>query len=158
MPLMKQIIRLALVVTILGGFALIQGCKKSSGPGESVEDIQLGKLIKTWRTSSVSLDGVDQPDYSDFTLTIAGVPGAATFGYTASGGPSTRSWPGQGTWKFGDIPETQIIRDPDSGDEIELTYSVSETQLQIEFDFSGSGFPGGRTSNVNGNWVFNLVP
>lgn len=158
MPLMKQITKITLVAVVLGGFLLIQGCKKDSGPGESVEDVQLAKLSKTWRFSSVTLDGVDQDGYNNFVLIISGTPGSSSFGYNANGRPSTSPWPSSGPWKFGDIPETQIIRDPDTGDELDITYSVSDTQLQLTFNFSGTGFPGGRTTNVNGSWVFNLVP
>jgi len=157
MPLMKQITKITLVAMVLGGFLLIQGCKKDSGPGESVEDVQLAKLSKTWRFSSVTLDATDQDGYDNFTLTISGTAGNTSFGYTAGGRPSTSPWPSSGTWSFGGTPETQIIRDPGTGDELAITYSVSDTQLQITFNFSGTGYPG-RTSNVNGQWVFNLVP
>ncbi|MCB0491122.1 MAG: hypothetical protein KDC93_01775 [Cyclobacteriaceae bacterium] len=151
---MKQIGKFALLGVVFGILLVSQGCKKSSGPGETVEDIQLGKLSKTWNATSVKLDNVDQTDYDNFALTISGTAGSTTFGYSAAGRPTTLSpWLSSGQWKFGASPETQIIRDPDTGDELDMTYSVTDTQLQITFTFTGDGYPG-RVSNVKGQWVF----
>lgn len=157
---MKQVgitIRVATVCTFLSVLALISGCKDKGGPGESVEDAQLGKLAKAWTASSVTLDGVAQSDYANFVLTISGTPGNTTFTYSCAGRPSTSPWPSNGNWSFGATPETQIVRDPGTSDELALTYSVSDSQLQLTFAFSGTGYPG-RTSNVNGQWVFTFTP
>lgn len=144
------------MVIVFAVFLLSQGCKPDPDPGESIEDQQLAKLSKTWAFSSVQLDGVDQTGYDNFSLTISGTAGNSSFGYSVSGSPTPNPWPASGTWSFGATPETQIVRDPGTADELDLTYSVSATQLQITFNFSGSGYPGGRTSNVNGQWVFVL--
>lgn len=153
---MKSTVKAILMGAVFAIFLISQGCKKDSGPGETIEDIQLGKLSKTWSFSSVQLDGVDQTGYDNFSLTISGTAGNTSFGYSVSGSPTPNPWPASGTWSFGATPETQIVRDPGTADELDLTYSVSATQLQITFNFSGSGYPGGRTSNVNGQWVFVL--
>ncbi|MBZ0247959.1 MAG: hypothetical protein K8H85_18585 [Cyclobacteriaceae bacterium] len=151
---MKQIGKLMLLGVVFGILLVSQGCKKDSGPGETVEDIQLRKLSKTWNATSVKLDNVDQTDYDNFALTISGTAGSPTFGYSVTGRPTTLSpWLSSGQWKFGASPETQIVRDPDTGDELNLTYSVTDTQLQITFTFTGDGYPG-RISNVKGQWVF----
>lgn len=154
---MKQIGKIIMTGLVLSAFILMSGCKKSSGPGESVQDIQLGKLSKSWKFSSVTLDDVAQTGYDNFVLTISGTAGNTTFTYSCAGRPSTSPWPSNGNWSFGASPETQIIRDPGTGDELNITYSVTDSQLQITFAFSGTGYPG-RTSNVNGQWVFTLVP
>ncbi len=151
----------ASVFGILVGFLALQSCKKDDGPGQSIEDIQLGKLQKTWTTTSVTLDGTVQDatnnaDYSNFTLTLSGTAGATSFGYSAAGRPALSPWPPSGNWSFGASPETQIIRDPGTGDELAITYSVTDTQLQITFTFSGAGYPA-RTSNVKGQWVFTFA-
>lgn len=143
-----------LLGVVFGILLVSQGCKKDSGPGETVEDIQLRKLSKTWNATSVKLDNLDQTDYDNFALTISGTAGSPTFGYSVTGRPTTLSpWLSSGQWKFGASPETQIVRDPDTGDELNLTYSVTDTQLQITFTFTGDGYPG-RISNVKGQWVF----
>lgn len=151
--MMKSMKRVFLLVVIVSGLALLQGCKKDSGPGESTEDIQLGKLSKTWKATAVTLDGTDQTGYENFSLTISGTAGSTSFGYSTAGRPSLSPWPSSGTWAFGDSPETQIIRDPGTGDELGITYSVTDTELQITFTFSGTGYPA-RTNNVKGQWVF----
>ncbi|HNP08057.1 MAG TPA: hypothetical protein PKN99_10545 [Cyclobacteriaceae bacterium] len=151
---MKQIGKLMLLGVVFGILLVSQGCKKDSGPGETVEDIQLRKLSKTWNATSVKLDNLDQTDYDNFALTISGTAGSPTFGYSVTGRPTTLSpWLSSGQWKFGASPETQIVRDPDTGDELNMTYSVTDTQLQITFTFTGDGYPG-RISNVKGQWVF----
>jgi hypothetical protein len=156
---MKHIVKVILLGVIFGVFLMSQGCKKDKGPGESIEDIQLGKLSKTWIFTSVELDGQAQTGYDNFALTISGTAGNTSFGYSVNGRPATSPWPASGAWSFGVVPETQIVRDPDStNDRLDLTYSVSDTQLQITFNFTGTGYPGGRTNNVNGQWVFTLNP
>ncbi len=138
---------------VFGILLVSQGCKKKSGPGETVEDIQLKKLSKTWSATSVKLDNVDQTGYDNFALTISGTAGSTTFGYSVTGRPTLSPWLSSGDWKFGASPETQIIRDPNTGDELDMTYSVTDTQLEINFNFTGEGY-GGRVSNVGGQWVF----
>ncbi|HOO10860.1 MAG TPA: hypothetical protein PKW06_13040 [Cyclobacteriaceae bacterium] len=151
---MKQTGKLIMMGVVFAALLASQGCKKKSGPGETVEDIQLAKLSKTWNATSVELDNVAQTGYDNFALTISGTAGTSLFGYKADGRPTTLSpWLSSGQWKFGASPETQIIRDPDTADELDLTYSVTDTQLQITFTFNGDGYPG-RVSNVKGQWVF----
>jgi len=151
---MKQIGKLFILGVVFGALLISQGCKKSTGPGETIEDVQLGKLSKKWTKNTVTLDGVDQTGYDNFTLTISGTAGNTSFGYKAEGRPQLSSWPSDGTWKFGATPETTIVRDPDTQDALNVTYSVTETQLQITYTFSGAGYQGGRTAKVNGVWVF----
>ncbi len=157
---MKHAVKVILIGILFSVFLASQGCKKKDDPEPSIEDKQLSLLSKTWTfgpSSSVQLDGVDQPGYTNFSLTILGTPGEGGGGYSVSGSPTPNPWPSSGTWSFGAVPETQIIRDPlSTADKLDLTYSVSTTQLQITFNFSGTGYPGGRTSNVNGQWVFIL--
>ncbi|MBX2942171.1 MAG: hypothetical protein KF860_07480 [Cyclobacteriaceae bacterium] len=150
---MKQIGKLITMGVFFGILLITQGCKKDSGPGETVEDVQLKKLSKTWNVTSVKLDNLDQTGYDNFALTLSGTAGSTSFGYSVAGRPALGPWLSSGQWKFGAIPETQIIRDPDTGDELDMTYSVTDTQLQILFTFIGDGYQG-RVSNVKGQWVF----
>jgi len=152
---MKQIGQIILLGPVFCLLFISQGCKKEKGPGQSIEDIQLGKLSKTWTMtpSSVTLDGTVQPGYDNFTLTLSGTAGSTSFGYSTAGRPTTSPWPSSGNWSFGTTPETEIIRDPNTQDVLNMTYSVTDTQLQIIFNFTGAGYPG-RISNVNGQWIF----
>lgn len=142
-------------VLFIGMTFLFSDCKKSSGPGQSPQDAQLVKLSKTWKvtgTNDVTLDGTPQTGYSSFTLTVNGTAGQTTFGYTTGGRPPLSPWAGSGTFTFGSDFATQLTRD----DGLALTYSVSDTQLQMTFNYTGNGFS--RTNNVKGNWVFTLHP
>jgi len=129
------------------------GLSKSFATTIGIEDLQLEKLSKTWSATSVKLDNVDQAGYDNFALTISGTAGSSSFGYSVTGRPPLSPWPSTGQWKYGVSPETQIIRDPSTGDELDITYSVTNSQLQIIFTFTGDGYQG-RISNVKGQWIF----
>jgi len=142
---------LGLVVVLL----TYSGCGGKSDPEPSVTEVQLGKLSKTWKINTVTLDGIDRTaDYSSFQLVLSGVATATSFDYTTSGRPALSPWKASGKWEFGTTPETQIIRDKGTGaDELNMTYAVTESTLSITFGFSGSGYSA-RTSVVKGNWIF----
>ena len=132
------------------------GCPPNPGPGESITDIQLGKLVKTWKINTVSLDGADKTtDYSSFQLILSGTKGTTSFGYSTSGRPALSPWKSSGTWEFGSSVETQVIRDKGTADELAVTYAVTESTLQVTFTFNGDGYTG-RTGVVKGQWIFNF--
>ena len=147
----------ALLVTLL----TYSGCSDKAAPPVSVKDTQLKALSKTWKCTAATLQSTAQPVYvPNFTLTISGTPGNATFGYTTTGRPpglKSSPWPASGTFTFGTDPSTQINRDdltpPPNSVPLPVTYSVSSTQLQLTFQYGGPGFDG-RTGAVTGQWVF----
>ena len=149
MKLTAKIFVLLLLSTALLTF---NGCNKKPTPAPSDEEVQLGKLSKTWKATSVKKDGVDQTGYTAFTLKIEGVVGAASFTYKADGRPSLSPWPASGNWNFDTDPLTSILRDKGTADELKMTYTVTETTLQLTYTFNGAGFSG-RTNNVKGQWV-----
>jgi hypothetical protein len=141
---------LGLVVALL----TYSSCKDDKPTPEPITDVQLGKLAKTWKVDAVTLDGVDKKaDYTAFQLVMSGTKGNTSFGYTTSGRPSLSPWKSSGTWEFGTAPETQIIRDKGTADELPMTYAVTETTLSITFTFNGAGYTA-RTGVVKGQWVF----
>jgi hypothetical protein len=147
---MKLTIQLLSMGVVLCGLVALQSCDKKNGPGESIEDQQLIKLSKTWTVTSVTLDGLDKTtDYANFVLTISGTAGSPPFGFSTSGAPSPSPWPSSGNWTFGTSPTTELIRD----DEVVITYSVTDTVLQLSFSYNGDGFLG-RTNSVTGPWIF----
>lgn len=130
----------------------LSGCKKPDPTPPTPEEEQLAKLSQTWKIKEAKLDGVVK-DYTGFTLTINGTPGAPDFGYTTTRpAGSTTPWPSGGRWTFGADPLSDIIRDP-GPDKVDMKYSVTETQLQVSFNFTGTGY-NARTSVVKGAWVF----
>jgi hypothetical protein len=161
---MKILFKSAIVVMALATLLTYSGCDPG-GPGEpTVEEVQLSKLSGTWivsaaeATTDVKLNAVSQKtDYNSFELTLTGTPGAKTFSYTTTGRPAKLNpWPSSGDWRFGANPETTVIRDPDDDtDKLEMTYTVSDTQLEITFTFAGAGYS--RTKQVQGTWVFTMV-
>lgn len=151
MKAFKVLSLLGLVVVLL----TYSGCGGGSDPEPSVTEVQLGKLSKTWKINTVTLDGVDRTaDYSAFQLVLSGSAAATSFDYTTSGRPALSPWKASGKWEFGTTPETQIIRDKGTGaDELNLTYAVTESTLSITFRFNGDGYTA-RTSVVKGDWIF----
>jgi hypothetical protein len=130
------------------------GCKSKNDDPEPVTSIQLTKLTKTWKLIEVTVDGTTKKsDYLSFELVIDGVKGNDLFSYSVVARPSLSPWPQSGSWSFGTNPESEIVRDPDTDDEITMQYEVTENTLQISFEFSGEGYAS-RTRDVGGEWVF----
>ena len=152
---MKVTRRIFSLIAVFAGLLLYSSCNKNETPQPSTEEVQMGKLAKTWKIDIVTLDGVTKTtDYANFQLTLSGTATSPPYAYTTTGRPALSPWLSSGTWVFGDNAETQIIRDKGTADELATTYSVSDTKLQITFTFSGSGYPGGRVANVQGNWIY----
>ena len=145
---------------LLMTLTIFSACKKSSTTPPSIQETQLAKLTKTWTLSSVTLDGVNKKDannYNNFKLTFSGTYNdanpTASYSYSVSGRPALSAWPANGDFKFGSSPETKLVRDPDSADELNMTYSISGSPavLTLTFTYNGTGFS--RTAEVNGQWV-----
>lgn len=94
-----------------------------------------------WIVKSVTLDGVANGDHSKLALSISGTLGASSFGYSTQGSGSPTVWAPSGFWKFGKDYEREIIRDPGSGAELILNYTLKGEELKISFQ-------------LNGKWVF----
>ena len=158
-------LRTLITVVSLGAIFFFSGCKPSGGNSETLQDKQLGLLSKTWKvtsssgsvmygaSSSVSVDSTTH--WTNFTLTISGTAGATSFNYACTGRPKLSAWPANGTWAFGSLPASQIIRDQSGTSPLAMTYTVTATTLQLTFQYTGSGYT--RADNVGGFWTFNLV-
>lgn len=160
---MKLLTRTLSLLTIASLTLFFANCGGDDGNGKSEEEVQLGKLKKTWKIVSAELKGVDRKaDFTGFTLEFDGTydknaePGDYPYNYTVSGNrPPIGPWPESGFWEFGGNPETLIVRD----DEIGIFYSInSNEQLTLTFTCPEGGcqYPGNRTSQVVGTWEFVL--
>lgn len=157
---MKFYVKPILSVLALAVLLTYANCGGSKNPGPSEEEVQLGKVTTTWKvgtTGNVTLDNVSKKtDYSNFTLVLTGTAGASSYSYTTSGGPDLKPWASAGSWKFGTSVSTDIIRDPGTPKELAVTYSVTDSQLQLTFNYQGAG-ESAKTDQVKGQWVFTLV-
>lgn len=146
-----RILALLFISAVLLTYA---GCKGNDPDPVPVTDVQFDKLNKTWKINTVSLDGADKTaDYTGFQLTLSGTKGTPPFNYATSGRPSLSPWPASGKWDFGAAPETQMIRDKGTADELAVTYAVTESTLTISFTFNGTGYAA-RTGVVKGAWIY----
>lgn len=154
---MKRYFKTVLAFSAIAALLTYSGCGPGSDPAPTEQEVQLEKLKTTWTVTEVKLDNVSKlSDYTNFKLVVDGsiTDGALTGGsYSTQGRPALSPWPSSGNWVFGTDPVTQITRDPDkTADKLDLTYSVTDTQLQVTFTFAREGYA--RTSNVKGQWVF----
>ena len=117
-----------------------------------IKSTQILLLSRNWKATSVKNDGVDQAGYTNFVLTLSGTVGATTFGYTTTGRPTLSAWPSSGNWTFDSDPLITMIRDDGTVDELNITYVVTNTTLQMTFNFQGTGYSG-RVHGVKGQWV-----
>ena len=146
------------VLSIIIGTVVLFSCG-GSDPKPTVQEVQLKKLAKTWTLTSVTLDGVNKKtstEYNNFKLNLSGTYSSsapdAEYNYSVSGRPQLGAWPASGKWKFStSAPETSIIRDNASANELNITYALNGDELTITFTYSGDGFAG-RTSIVQGQW------
>ncbi|MBL7856848.1 MAG: hypothetical protein JNM57_04100 [Cyclobacteriaceae bacterium] len=156
---MKVVARIFSLLMLLATMVFYTNCD-GDDPKKSETDTQLEKLNGTWRiinASNVTQDGAAPPfSYVGFTLTINGTAGSTTFAYTATERPEVSPWPANGTFTFGSPVAEKLTRN-DSGDPIQITYSVTATGLIMTFPYSGTGFAGGRTSSVSGPWRFEFT-
>jgi hypothetical protein len=159
MKLLKSILSL---LVIAGLTTFYVSCKKPDNK-KTDEEVQLGKLTQVWVLSSAN-DGQNRTaDFPNLKLTISGsFAQGGTYNYSFTGTrPNPSPWPVSGTWKFGQNVKQDIIRDPGTTNEKNMTYSVTDTGLTISFNVaSGStGFVGGtsRAHSVSGDWTFEFT-
>lgn len=158
---MKLLTRTLSLLTIASLALFFANCGGDGGGGSSKQKTQLKKLSKVWEISTVTLNDDDRiADFTNFKLTIGGVYNSDSpngpYTYSVQGNmPDPSPWPGSGSWIFNTIGtnEGQIIRDPDTIDQIGMTYKIqSDGSLRIAFNVQeGMGW---RTNEVSGDWVF----
>jgi hypothetical protein len=141
-----------LVVLGLTGI-LLSGCSEEETPNQ--KDKQLNKLSGTWVVTSATMGSMDYTeDYSNFELTLSGSSSATVYAYAVAGRPEVSPWLQGGTWSFGSDVKAMITRDPETIDELQMIYSATDTQLVVEFSFTGAGYEASRVNSVEGNWEY----
>jgi hypothetical protein len=159
---MKLTTRILSLLILVGMIIFASGCGPDPKKKKTAAEKQFEKLASSWSLVSAS-DGNDRTaDFVDLVLTLSGTFAEnGTFNYDFSGTrPNPSPWPKSGTWKFGDNPEGDLIRDPGTDSELAMEYTVTDTNLTINFVIPNGdpGFPGGsRVGNVTGDWTFEFV-
>ena len=112
---------------------------------ETLEEISAGKLVTTWTTlTTVKLEGVDIPDWENFTLNVTGNADGGSYSTTGAGDAAV--WPGSGTWTFVEGSNgLKLLR----SDGIQIDIVTSATTLSLQFDIVE-----GRTQGITRTWVF----
>lgn len=153
----RNILLYCIAVAMLLMVLATTGCRNQTEPTPDPEVVQLEKLAKVWKASSVTRDGAAQTGYNNLQLTLSGNAGSAPYQYAVAGRPELSPWRSSGTWVFGSNVETTVVRDDGTADELEISYTLNGSQLQLNFNFSGTGFTAGRTQSVAGAWVFTFT-
>lgn len=162
---MKLTTRILSLLVLSGLVMFFAGCDKENNKKKSEAEKQFDKLKASWELVSATDDTGDRTDdFSDpFVLTITGsFAEDGEYNYSFAGqSPEPSPWAESGVWKFGADPSSDIIRDPETDYERNLTYTVTDTdtdtELEINFTIPDGdpGFPGfGRVGSVSGNWTF----
>jgi hypothetical protein len=148
-----------IVLALFAAAASFVQCGSDSSAPPDPKDEQLKKLTKTWKVcptpstcKAVTFNSAPVTGYEGFQITMTSIPGDPNnFNYATIGRPSgiKTPWDASGSFEFGTDFATVLKRD----DNILVTYSVTDTQLQMTFTYTGAGYTG-RTSNVEGAWTF----
>lgn len=159
---MKIALRLLSLMILVLVTSFYMGCKDKDEDKKTVEQTQLEKLKGVWVIQTATDDNGDRTaDFANVTLTLGGTYAeGGTYQYSLTGTrPDPSPWPADGTWKFGTNKTTDIIRDPNTNNEIPMSYTVSATDLVLQFTVpdGSAGWPGGRGKSVTGGWTFTFT-
>ncbi|WP_436517117.1 hypothetical protein [Ekhidna sp. To15] len=155
---MKRLSNL-LAALVFASLVIFMSCGGGgSDPAPSKGETQAGKISSNWSVSSVRDPDGSTSGWDNFTLRISGTSegsdGIWGGDYTVTNVPSGLEdvWnPSGGTWKFKSASNVGVLV-RDDGVEISVTSSDDSSSLDLEFIISGAG----RTSSVNGDWLFEL--
>lgn len=159
MKILTRILFLAVIATV--GF-YCTGCGGKNTEPDPVEKVQLAKLSNTWKIASVTLDNNSRiSDFTNFKLTLTGTfrdsSPKGPYQYSVTGSrPSNNPWPPTGgNWSFGADLSKDLLRQDNPN--LSMSYTITDTQLTLTFNYTGNGFIGERASQVSGNWVFTFT-
>jgi hypothetical protein len=138
-------LRFSFLISLL---VTIAGCKKDD-LSLTPEQKKVNELAYTWQATNVTLNDTFIQGYDDFSLNLTD-----KLTYTVSGGPNNLPFPPLGSWELGTNITNEIIIDS-KNTRIKAQFSLdSNSNLTVEFNYSGSGFVNGRINELDGSWAF----
>lgn len=165
---MKHLARLLSLLVLVSAVILFANCDGGDDPKKSEQEKQFDKLKGIWTLQSAEWDedpSDDRFDGAAVELNINGTfseDGQFNFGLDSDTQIDASPWPPSVKWEFGAAPATQITRldseTPVLDDaDVPMTYTVTDSQLVIVFDYSGVGFVVGKTKSTEGTWTFTFT-
>lgn len=156
---MKKIAQLFTALVFLSLSIFISCGGDGTDPEPDPREIQGALMnISALAPSTVTVDNGAREEWSDagFTLTASYNADTNQGTFSASGIPDTDGatdvWPASSTWTFGGTDEEPDVSTIIRSDGIEMTVSVSETVLTLNFEIEPAG---GRT--FDGQWQFGFT-
>ncbi len=161
---MKIVTRILSLLLLTGLATFYVSCGGGGGDDKSAKEKQYDKLAASWSLDNATNDSEDKTlDYPNLVLLISGSfteEGPYNYDFTEGTRPTPSPWPENGTWSFGANPQTDVIRDPGTDDELDMNYTVTDNTLTITFQLSDGVFwEGGtsRTKEISGQWTFTFT-
>lgn len=159
-----KLIRYCFIPALFIGLISFSSCDKGGAPEPSVEETQHKLLSGTWTISQVRFGAGNTDRTSEYTgmkLTLSGdFSSNNEYAYSRTTLAQISPLSKSGKWGFDtNDPENIVILLTDENNaslNIPVTYSVTETQLQLVFTYSGAGYAG-RVSAVEGTWTFGFT-
>lgn len=134
---MKTIINLIFAILILS-------CSSCGGDGNDPKPAT-DQLIGTWKVESITRDDIDMKSYyEDFEITFT------KNSFTTENRPEFSPFYGFGTFN----KTSNTIAITQDGDLLSINYTLTATTLELDFNFSGDGYPNAK---VKGDWEIVLV-
>lgn len=138
------------------GFFVITGCGPDPEPEPTEEELQLEKLVGTWKlgSGSVTLNGDDRAtDWAGFEVIFTDSKGYSTNEFSFD----ENVWPSVGTWAFQDTTGSGLnVLERSDGIILNIN-SISATSLTLNFNYVISRiYKNGRVESIEGNWIFSL--
>jgi len=144
----------AIVALMLLVLLTVMGCSDSAPAPVDPRDQRFDQLQGIWNLQTATLDGVPVQEYEEVSVELTRSSGGFIYSYSMESLPALSPWKAEGLWIFGTEIETEWIRDPDTDDEVAITYNLGANgTLTITFTFTGEGYSN-RVASAGGDWVF----
>lgn len=162
---MKVLTRTLSLLTIASLALFFANCGGDGGDDATKEQVQLGKLTKTWKLGTAKLGTDNSPDQilTNFTITFSGNYNSSNpqgpYQFLVTGTDSPSPLPKNGSWTFSTIGsgDTGIILLGE--DDIVINYTINSAgKLVLTFTYSGDGYDAAKVAAVEGSWEFVLDP